>query len=262
VFNFSVKEIDDFASTPGFIAKLAEHPEGSIGRSIAVSVQAFVEAHVDSDAVGKCENSILAQERYLDSAHFDDALKGAVERKDFGAVQALIKARESAPSRIALLQTEMSALKASKYDAFREAWTVTRTRKTGKRDSIEGKVVACDVDGQVRVMKITAHNIWRVYVRIDQGNGKFLDNALPGATSAEFGELSIKYASTAKRFMSAFGHESKTTRDGKEYTCDGTIDGLHASMKSKEYGKLAFGGSVGISTISEDASTWAPSNGS
>lgn len=262
MFSFSTVEIDLYVGLDDKVLDaMLDIPE-SIAHSISTSVHAFWGASVDSDAVGKCEKSIVAQGQYLDDAHFNDALKGAMERQDFVSLQALIKAQQDAPAQIALLKTDLAALKSAKYDAFRDAWAVTRTRgKQGPRDSIEGTVVSCEVNGQTRVMKITAHNIWRCYVRIDQGNGKFMDNILPDANSAEFSELSVKYASTAKRFLSAFGHMSKTTRDKVEYVCDGSIEGLHEAMESKEYGKLAFGGSVGITTIASDAGTWVPSNG-
>ena len=268
MFNFSVREIDLYVGLGKDVLDAMASIEDSIASSIAASVAAHNGASVDVDAVGSTENSIAAQETYLDENGFNDALKSAVGRNDFDAVQALIKAREQAPSRIASLKVDLEVLRSAQYSAFKEAWSATRTKgKSGPRDSIEGKVVSCDVNGTTRVMKIVSHNIWRVYVRIAQADGTFLDNDLPGANSAEFNELSVKYASTAKRFMSAFGYASKTSRTDPKtkvttvYECDGTIEDLHKRMGDKAYGKLAFAGSVGVETVSKDASNWTPSNG-
>lgn len=270
MFSFSTVEIDLYVGLDDKVLDaMLDIPE-SIAHSISTSVHAFWGASVDSDAVTKCEDSIFAQRLYLDDVHFNDALKGAMERQDLVSLQALIKAQQDAPAQVTLLKTELAALKSAKYDAFKEAWSVSRTKgKSGPRDSIEGTVVSCEVNGQTRVMKIVSHNIWRCYVRIDQGSdgtgNRYLDNDLPGANSAEFNKLSVKYASTAKRFLCAFGHASKTSRTVDKvttvYECDGSIEDLHRAMSDKTYGKLAFGGIMGITTIADDASTWVPSNG-
>lgn len=266
MFSFSVQEIDLYVGLDKDVLNAMASIEDSIASSIAASVIAYNGASVDVDTIASTEHAIATEQAFLNNDLFQDMLEGC--DGNVAKVMDLVKWRETAPEQISMLGTERTALLSAKYDAFKEAWSATRTKgKTGPRDSIEGKVVSCDVNGETRIMKDVAHNIWRVYVRVAQPGGGFLDNILPDANSAEFSELSVKYASTAKRFMSAFGHKSKTSRTDPRtkvttvYECDGSVDDMHRAMTDKSYGKLAFGGSVGIETVSEDASTWAPNNG-
>ena len=265
MFSFSVKEINLYVSMDEpTLDAMWLCDIGSIAFCIAESVQAFKDTSVDAHQIDILERKALCNENYLNDAKYQKMQIAAFKSGNLDALPKLTEKRERASGTIYDLNQTITALREAQYVAFRDKWAENRTTgkgKQGPRDSVVGKVLSVGVNGDTRVMPIAASNIWQVYVRIAQADGTHLDNVLPGASSSEFGELPIKYASTAKRFMCAFGHTSKTTRDGQEYACDGTIEGLHRAMADKSYGKLAFGGSVGINTVSENASEWVPSNG-